>query len=123
MVGILNGVLLKEGYNSLRTGKAINEKKNVSSSYTDPQIHRIPWKMQDFIKEWKVISKFIWQFIRPRIVRSKNNRRSYPVIWLHISIVSKGEIKEYTNNPGDTMYSIVTIVNNTVLYIWKLLGD
>ena len=73
-------------------------------------------------QKWKVLSKFIWQFIRPRIVRSKNNR-SYPVRWLYISIVSKGEIKEYTNNPGDAMYSTVTIVNNTVLYIWNLLRD
>lgn len=48
--------------------------------------------------------------------QGKNNRRSYPVIWLHISIVSKGKLKN-TDNPGDTMYSIVTIVNNTVLYI------
>ena len=45
--------------------------------------------------------------------QSKNNKRSYPVRQLHISIVSKGEIK-YTNNPGDAMYSAVTIVNNTV---------
>ena len=45
--------------------------------------------------------------------QTKNNRRSCPVRQLHISIVSKGEIK-YTNNPGDAMYNAVTIVNNTV---------
>ena len=50
--GILNGVHLKEDYNSLKDWK-IHQWKNVSSSYTDPQIHRIPWKMQDFVKSEK----------------------------------------------------------------------
>ena len=35
----------------------------------------------------------------------------------------KSSEKVQTSSPGDIMNSIVTIVNNTVLHIWKLLRE
>lgn len=35
----------------------------------------------------------------------------------------KAQNSSYGISPGNVMYSLVTIVNNTLLYIWKLLKE
>ena len=51
------------------------------------------------------------------------NRKTNTIRKVGVKGVKKVQISSYKKTPGDVRYSMVTIINNTVLHIWRLSGE